>query len=171
MSLKTEDYTNLVELIAVVAEAEQRLGEMQSGIDLELRVAVDEHKADYIALQLKKAEAEASIETLARKHPEWFEKAKTVKTIYGSVKLTETSALEVPNAAVSVRLIEACGEADVYLRVAKELDKEMLEGLTDDELARFGIIRKRGESCKITPAKVNLGQAIKSAEKAGKGAK
>jgi len=162
--------------MAVVAETNQRLGELQGGIDADLRIAVDQSKDDYIEFQTKQSEAEASIELLARRNPQWFEKKKTLTTPYGSVKLTESSSIEVKNESATIALIKHLGVAEDFLRTTEELNKEALEALSDEELALYGLARKRGECCTIKPAKVELGKAIAAANKAaakakGKGAK
>lgn len=162
------DYANLVDLLGIAAVADQRLAEMQTDLDDAMIAAVDDRRAEYVEHQAKLAAAIESIETIVRRHPEWFAKTKTLKTPYGSVRSTSSSPLKVASEQSTIRLIKAAGRADEFIRTKEELDKDALEKLTADQLAEFGLSRESKETIKITPAKIDMGKTVQAAGKAGK---
>jgi hypothetical protein len=160
------DYKNLVNLLAVLSDATNRQAVLQQEIDAEYLELVDPRKQEYAANQQAISEAEAAIETIAQRHPEWFAKVKTLKTPYGSVKSTSSPKLQVPSEDASIRLILAAGRKDEFIRESLTLDKESLEKLKDHELAEFGITRVKNDSLTIKPATIDLGKAVQAAEEA-----
>jgi len=163
---KAEDYKNLVDLLAIVAEGTARLGELENGLQQDYIDLVDARRKDYTQLQYAIGKAEESIEALALSNPAWFEKSKTLKTPYGSVAFRRSSKLDVKNEEVSILLLEQLGQDGLpFIRTAKALNLEALEKLDDSELERLRIKRVSSESLTIKPAKVDLGKAVKSAEK------
>ena len=70
--------------------------------------------------------------------------------------------------AISVLLIQNAGEeqATKFLRAKTEVNREALEGLTDEELKPFRIKRVHDQSFKVTPATLDMGKAVKDADKA-----
>lgn len=161
------DYKNLIDLLAVLGEAETRLSEMQARLDEDQRNLVDEVRDEYVELQTKIADAEQAIETICRRHPEWFKKAKTVKTLYGSAAARETKKLIIPDEPVTITLIQAAGRGADFIRVTTEVDREALEKLDDAELAKFGVTRSVDTSYTIKPAKLDLGKAVQDSEARG----
>jgi hypothetical protein len=99
------------------------------------------------------------------KHPDWFAKTKTLKTPYGTVASRTSTKLEIPSEEVTIALLEARGaEAEPYLRTRKFLSVESLETLDDLELARLKLRRVTSERITVTPAKLDLGKAVKAPE-------
>lgn len=162
MTTTNADYKNLVDCLALHSDATTQIAEIQAAIDDHMRGEVDQIKNRFIELQTKLKSAEEAIEAIVRQNPTWFAEERSVKTPYGTVKMTRTSELITASEDNTLNAIAKADRPDL-LRITTELDREALERLSDEELAEFGIIRKRGESCKITPAKVNLGKAVKSA--------
>lgn len=165
------DYKNLVDLLSVYSEASNRMEALQTEANEEYLTVIDDKKTEYARLQKIISEAELSLELIARRHPEWFKEKKTVRTPYGSVRLTATEKLEIANEEVAVLLIEQEGErnpdfkAENYLRKEIILNREALETLDDQTLKRFRIKRVPGESFAAKAAKVDMGTALKTDDK------
>lgn len=160
------DFKNLVDLMAIMAEGSARLGELENGLQQDYIDLVDARRKDYASLQFAIGQAEESIETLALTNPQWFEKAKTLKTPYGSVSFRKTTKLDVKNEEVSILLLEQLGQDGLpFVRTAKALNLEALEKLDDTELERLRLRRVTTEALSIKPAKIDLGKAVKQAAK------
>lgn len=164
------DFKNLVDLMAIMAEGSARMSELESGLQQDWLDLVDARRKDYASLQFAIGQAEEAIETLALTNPQWFEKAKTLKTPYGTVSFRKSTKLEVKNEEVSILLLEQLGQDGLpFVRTAKALNLEALEKLDDTELERLRIKRVSTDSLSIKPAKVDLGKAVKqTAKDAGK---
>lgn len=163
---EAHDYKNLVDLLAVYSEASNRMLSLQAGIQEQYLELIDGAKDEYATLQSKLGDAEQALEALSVAHPEWFpEKKKSIKTPYGIVKLTATTKLDAPNEEVSILLIQQAGEeaAEKFLRIHTELNIEALEALPDAELKPFRIKRVKDQSFSVTPAKLDMGKAVKEA--------
>ena len=159
-----ETYANFVNLQAVHSEASARLSEMENDLQQKWLSLVDEHRKDYARLQQAAADAEEGIEYLASVNPQWFVKARTIKTPYGKVQFRKTTKLEVKNPELSVVLLKQLGQDSLpFLVVKEELNLEALEKLTDQELERLKIKRITTDSCTVTPIKIDLGKAVKAA--------
>jgi len=161
-------YKNLVDLMALHAEAHGRMAALEAELQQEWLELVDKRRKEYADLQHTIADSQESIEVLATLNPQWFEKAKTLKTPYGTVAFRKTTKLNVKNEEVTIVLIEQRGEEEVglYVRTKKELNLEALEKLDDAELKKFRITRETTESCTVKAAKVDLGKAVKKAAEA-----
>lgn len=160
------DYKNMVDLLAVFSEAHTRQSQLQAQLNEQFLDGVDSHKAEYAAIQHALGAAEAAIEELCRKHPEWFAKRKTLKTPYGEVKSVSSAKLLAASDDASIRLIRAAGLGDAFIRTRDELDREALERCTDEQLACFGIRRVATETITVKPIDVDLGKAVRDAETA-----
>ena len=160
-----DDYQTVARLIAEHAEASLLLSQMQQVIDTNLLATASAIRPEHITLQSQIALVEDRLETLVRRHPEWFLKRKSLVTPCGTVKLTSTSKLEAQNDELSVALIERYYPeiGELYLRRSTELNLEALAALSDAELERLKIRRVQGENFTVTPAKVNLGKAVAAA--------
>lgn len=167
------DFANLVNLMAVFAEATTRMGELENSAQSGFIDLVDESKETYSELQQAIMEAESSLEIIARKHPEWFADSKTVKTPFGSVSFRSTTKLKVTNEELTIVLIEQrIAKEDLgseeppsakLLRHTTALNLEALEQLSDDELSSLRVSRVTSDSFTAKPLKVDLGKAVKSA--------
>lgn len=168
---KAHDYQNLVNLLAIFSEATNRMLSMQAEMQGQYMELIDGSKPEYAELQAQLGEAETALESLALAHREWFpEKRKSIKTPYGTVKLTTTTVLEVPNEEATIILIESAGEEakSKFLRTNVEINREALEALSDAELKPFRIKRIKDQSFKVTAAQLDMGKAVKDAAKAEK---
>ena len=174
MSAKTKDnpipsdeaYANLVSLLAIHTEATNRMAALETAVNEAYLGIIDENRALYAKLQGTISESEAAIRLAALQHPEWFEAIKTLKTPYGSVGFRSATKLEVPNEELSIALIEKRDDADLYLRTRKFLNLEALETLQDFELKGLHIERVKSDKCSVSPAKMDLGKAVKKAAEA-----
>lgn len=166
----SDEYKNMVDLLAVYSDASNQLAELEVEVNAELLSQMDDHRAEYSQLQEKLTQAETALELVALAHPEWFATRKSLKTPYGTVKFTRSTRLEVPNEEVALLLIKQHAEkADpedeftlgAFVRTAEELNLEALEKLDDRLLRQFRINRVPTQNFKIEPARVDMGKAVK----------
>ena len=165
---KSTDFTNLVNLLSVFSEATHRLDQMQADMNGEMMETIDSYKEAYAKMQRTLTEAETALETIATRHPEWFAEKKGLKTPYGTVKFTRSNPLVVTNEELSIVLIEREAHAlgldpENLIRERKELNLEVLETLTEDQLRMFRMKRVPKENFSVQPAKLDLGKAVKEA--------
>ncbi len=167
------DFESVVNLLAVLGEANRQLEALTREIESGYIALVQPHRGLYAKLQGTVTETEAALEVIARRNPAWFEDKKSVTTPFGGVKFTSSSELIVADESVAVQLILALAGKEgreKYLRTVQVLNKEALDELTDAELARFAIQRKAKENFKAATDVVNLGKAVRAAEKTDKAA-
>jgi hypothetical protein len=176
---QTEDFQNLVNLLAVFTEASNRLAQLQTDANNQLLDALDEIKVDYAKLQETVTQAEAAMELIALKHPEWFAVKRSIKTPYGTVSLRKATRLDVPNEEATIILIKHLAEkrardqaqaiagapvepfdASTFIRTKEELDLEALEKLDDATLAQLRIKRVQDDKFSVKPATLDLGKAV-----------
>ena len=165
---KSEDFTNLVNLLSVYSEATHRLAEMEANISSEMMNLVDDYKKDYAGMQLTLTEAERALEVIATRHPEWFTETRGLKTPYGTVKFRQSKVLVIGNEELSIEVITRDAaklglDPTQLIRSHKELDKEALEKLTDEQLKAFRITRQPKDNFSAVAAKVDMGKAVKEA--------
>lgn len=158
-----ELYRELVDQLAMFTDASNQFAALDAQIQQECAAVVDSVRDEYAILQNSISEHEASIKAIATAHPEWFEGIKTLKTPYGTVGFRAATKLEVPNEEMTIALLERCQDSDVYLRTRTFLNIEALELLTDSELAALKIQRVTADKCTVSPAKLDLGKAVKKA--------
>lgn len=158
-------YQNLVEFLAILADTTDELNLLQAELNKAERSLIDEHRDELVEYHERIAKAEQAIEQICRAHPDWFKKAKTLKTPYGQCSFRKSSELATPSEDASIALIKASGRAKDFLRTTEELDLEALEKLSDTELAAFGIIRREEEKFTAKPARVDVGKAAVEAAK------
>lgn len=162
------DFENVVNLLAVLGEANRKLEALTHEIEEGYVALVTPQRERYAKLQGTVTETEAALEVIARRNPQWFEDKKSVATPFGGVKFTRSAELVIPDENISVQLILAlAGKAGAakYLRTVQVVNKEAIDELDDTALARFGITRKAKENFKAATDVVNLGKAVKAAEK------
>jgi hypothetical protein len=162
------DFNQLVDLLSIYSEAENRLTQLQAAINEAALEIVAGHKKLYAGLQKTLTETETALEVIARRHPDWFAARRTLKTPYGEVALkANPPRLIAGNEELSIVLLETEGAKNKsfkpadYLRQRTELNLETLANLTDDDLARFRIKRVQGDTFSIKPARLDLGKAVK----------
>jgi hypothetical protein len=161
------DFRDLLDCLAIYAEATARLEELENDMQQAFLDLVDARRRDYAGLQEALSKSAAAVEAAAVLHPEWFAKAKSVKTPYGTVGFRTTTKLEIPNEAVTLALLERDGrDAAPFVTTTVRLNLEALETMDDAELARLKIRRVKTESFRITPARVEMGKAVARAEAA-----
>jgi len=173
----TDHYEALIGLLAVFTDADNRLNKIQTAANEALIDTLDGAKREYAELQAARDGAEAEIKDLVKRHPEWLPEGRTIKTPYGTVKLTEATSLEIPNPEVTLTLIKTLGDPDLrgrLIRTVEEPAKEALETMPDDDLAKLGVRRVKTDSISVKAAKVEMGKAGKPGNTKGaqtKGAK
>lgn len=160
----TETYRTLVDSLAILTDHTNQLAALEAMLQTSFTELVDVHRDEYAILQSGISESEASIKLLAGLHPEWFETVKTIKTPYGTVGYRSSTKLEIDNEELTIALIERLGEdAAIYLRQRQFLNLEALETLDDGDLKKLRVRRVTSDKCTVTPAKVDLGKAVKKA--------
>ena len=165
---KSEDFTNLVNLLSVYSEATHRLDQMQADMNGEMMETIDSYKDAYAKMQRTLTEAESALEVIATRHPEWFAEKRGLKTPYGTVKFTRSNPLVVSNEELTLELIERDAhklglDPENLIREVKTLNLEVLETLTDEQLKAFRCKREAKENFSVVAAKVDLGKAVKEA--------
>ena len=168
-AVQTADFENMVRLLSVLTESTNQLNALQNEANEGLLEILDDGISTYAKLQQAATEAESALELIARKHPEWFEVKKSIKTPYGTLKFTESTVIEIPNEEVTLILIDNESRADATFDPAKfkreviTVNVEALEGLDDVTLARLRCKRVTKQNFKVTPATLDMGKAIKEA--------
>lgn len=161
------DYKNLIDLMAIFAEATARMDELENDLNQAWLDLVDARRKDYAKLQGVLGQTEEGIRFLAETNPQWFAKARSLKTPYGTVAFRKSTKLSVANEEVSIVLLEQLGQEGLpFLKNEKRLVLEALEKLDDKELERLRIKRVESETCTIKPAKPDMGKAVAQAAKA-----
>jgi uncharacterized protein YydD (DUF2326 family) len=161
-----DEYQKLIENLGRYTRLANQLDEVEARFQLAITELISEcYQEDFQALQAELTEVESAIEVLAIRHPEWFLKTKTLKTPFGTVASRSTTKLEVKNEDATIALIELRGEdGKPFLRERKYISIESLEALDDFELTRLGVRRVTSDKITISPAKVDLGKALKKSE-------
>jgi hypothetical protein len=177
---QTEDFQELVNLLAVYTEANNRLALLQHDANDQLMDVLDDIKTEYAELQEKMSKAESAMELIALKHPEWFSTKRSLKTPYGTVSLRRGTKLEVSNEEASLVRIRLAAEKQFpgkgpeevqardefiakFIRTKEELNLEALELEEDVFLKSLGIARVKTENFSAKPATLDLGKAVKEA--------
>lgn len=160
------DFARLVELQSALNQAENVLILQEARVNTAINAVIDEARAEWVTAKLQHAEAVEEIKRLAELHPEWRE-GKTVKTPFGTVQLRDSSSLEIPNPAGTLALIRATFpklglDPELYIEVTEIPKKEILETLTDLELANIGVLRETTTSITVKPARTDMAKATKS---------
>lgn len=161
---KPADFTALVDLLAVLGTAQRSLDGLQRQIDDNLADMVDTVRPDYAATQQKVGETEAAIEVIVRRNPQWFGEKKSVTTPYGVVKFKASTVLECADEEEVVRRLLKTRRVR-FLRRTIELNRDLLAELADEDLAALGIVRKPKENLTIETKVIDLGKAVKAADK------
>lgn len=163
ITLDAETYRDLVEQLAMLTDATNQMAKLDAAVQEEITAIMDGVIDDYSILQSSISEHEAAVKTIALAHPEWFQGTKTLKTPYGTVAFRSATKLEIPNEEFTIALIERLADADLYLRTRKFPNLESLEALQDSELTALRIDRVTADKLTVTPARVDLGKAVKKA--------
>lgn len=159
-------YRELVDHLAMFTDATNQFAKLDADIQMEITAMMDGVIDDYSILQTAISEHEAAIKLIALQHPEWFLAVKTLKTPYGTVGFRAATKLEVANEEMTIALIERQPEPELYLRSRKFLNLEALESLEDFQLKGLHIQRVTADKLTVTPAKIDLGKAVKKAAEA-----
>jgi ribosomal protein L31 len=174
-------FAEVVKLMALGSDAANRLAEIEAEANRLLLELIDDCRLDYAKCQSALTAAEAALEVHARAHPEWFGKAKSIKTPYGKIAFRTGTSLKVKDDEATVNLLRALeptlnsklpeGQepfvAEDYIRTVEVPNLETLERLPDDSLKLFMVTRVVADSFSFTPAKVEFGQAVSEGD-AGK---
>lgn len=169
-TMQTDDYTTLTTELDRYTRLNNQLAEIEARFQAAMAdIIATSYREEFAALTDELTESSDRIETLAIRHPEWFAKTKTIKTPFGTVASRSSTKLDVPNEEATIALLELRGTAaEPFLRTRKYLSVESLEALDDADLAALKIRRVTSEKITITPAKIDLGKAVKLATKADK---
>lgn len=161
--MTTDDYTTLTTELDRFTRISNNLAKIEATFQSAITELIAEcYREDFQSLTDELTESSDRIESLALRHPEWFAKTKTLKTPFGTVASRTTTKLDVPNEEATIALLEIRGDAGApFLRPRTYLSIEALEALDDAELSRLKVHRVTTERITITPAKIDLGKAVK----------
>ncbi len=162
----SQDFARLTDLQQRHSKASNDLDALEVKMNEQSQHSANVFATDYVVLQEAVSGLDAEIKALFERHPEWRGPNKSVKTPFGEVAQRTVTELEVANPAVTVTLIEQkfAEAAEKYLHIEKSPNLEALEGMSDDELAKFGVSRKKREQVTVKPAKVSVAKAVKAAK-------
>jgi hypothetical protein len=162
------DFAQAVDLLAALGHAHRQLAALNDELERGYAELVKPKRALYARLSATVSATEAALEAIARRNPAWFAERKTLRTPCGAVKFTRSTELHVADENISVQLVQALAGPDGaarYLRTVLVLNKEVLETLADDQLARFGIARRTKENFSAATEVVDLGKTLKTADR------
>lgn len=165
---KPTDFADLVNLLQQLTETTAALRKLEGKVTARYIDTVTDSVDEYKALQTKLSETEASLAVIAERNPQWYSEKKTVETPFGEVKRTSSTVLVIADEAATIALIRAANRSEDFLRVTTTVNREALESLEDDALAKLGVSRSTTYNFKPAAAKVDLGKAVKAAEKSNK---
>lgn len=169
---RPSDFADLVNLLQQLTETTAALRKLEGKVTARYIDTVTDSVEEYKALQTKLSETEAALAVIAERNPQWYSEKKTVETPFGEVKRTSSTELVIADEAATIALIRAANRSEDFLRITTTVNREALESLEDDALAKLGVSRKTTHNFKPAAAKVDLGKAVKAAEKsAGAAAK
>ena len=158
------DFEAAIALLAVLGESRRELAKLTAEIETGYLEIVTSRRDDYAKIQAKISEGEAALEVIARRNLGWVADKKSVTTPYGAVKFKASSEIVVPNEEASVVLVRKAKRREL-IRVTIELNREALQELPDAELAKFGIVRRAKENLTVDTEVIDLGKAVKAADK------
>jgi phage host-nuclease inhibitor protein Gam len=173
---QTPDFQKALDLLEALGEATDEITNITAITNNHLRSVLRDIKPKYAHNQERATIAEQLLETLCRKHPEWFEQQKTLKTLFGTLSLRSSTELEVPNEDAAIARLERDafarfpGDDKVaeykraeylarYTRTKIGLNKEALEREDNTFLSLLGISRVTKENFSAKPASINLAKA------------
>lgn len=165
-----KDFEDLIALFHQLTDASNELNKLNSSLNDSHLANVRLHTDTYTALQTKIGEANAAIEVIGERNPQWFAEKANLETPYGSVKRTTSTALQVADEAITITLIKAAGREKDFLVTTTAISLESLKKLSDDELKKYGVLRKTTHNFNPEPAAIDLGKAVKAVEKSAKAA-
>jgi hypothetical protein len=164
------EYKQMLDLLVIYCQAANQLAEMQARADSALLHAQEAASQDYADCQTAMADTKASLEIIARAHPEWFGERASLKTPFGALQFRSGVKLEIANEEMTIILVEQAAKKDeslaLALKTVKTLNLEVLEKLDDAELARYRVKRVETKGFNVKPAKVELGRAVSTQEQA-----
>ncbi len=158
-------FLKAVELMKSICAHHSRIHSLQSMIDQYLLFIVGDEGKELADSQMSIAKAEEQLEALCRAHPEWFNKVKKIKTVYGTFGLHKTGKLVIPDEAATIRKIRRHGLVEKLLRKREEVDLEACERLPEGVLERLGIQSKKHEKFSATPAKTDTQKILEAHRK------
>lgn len=175
------DFQNLVNLLAVYTEAHNQLAACQNQANEQMLEILDDIKPDYAALQSTITKTEAALETICLLHPDWFTEKRTIRTAFGTVKLSKSPPhLVVSNEELTLLLVKQLhgqpigapdpetGEpqqlfsAPDAIRIRETLNLEYLAQFDEATLARLRITRAQDHTFTAKPATLDLGKSVRA---------
>jgi hypothetical protein len=167
---RPSDFADLVNLFAALTKSENNLARLQQVLDSQHLETVQGHMEAYKEIQTLIGECEAAIKVIAARNPQWFEDKKSIAMPVGELKRTTSTSIEIADEEITMTLIRNAGRAAEFIKTSHVISKEALELLKDEDLKKFGVKRVVEHNYKCAPASVDLGKAVKAADKSAKAA-
>ena len=160
------DLKRLHELCKLNATANRELDLQKARIANEFNALVARHAEYVVELQATTERTLAGIEELVRQNPAWLGEKRQLKTPFGTIKLTATKSLSIPDEDDTLACLLARGKRDkefnatLYYRDSRTLNKEALEKLNKVDLTRLGIVQVDSDSFSFKLAAVEINKAL-----------
>lgn len=167
----SQDFARIVELLQEFTATDTQLQRVDADINTAVQHGAQVYAADYVILQERRAAVEQEVKTIFARNPGWLVKGeKTIKTPYGSISTRDVPSLKIHNEEATLALIDQRAKTDakfdpsIYTRTVREVNKDTLATLPDDELSRLGVARITTEIVTVKPAKVDATKVVKAAK-------
>jgi hypothetical protein len=167
---KPSDFADMVNLLERLSTLAVSVSKLEAKLNSENLTTVRQYADEYKALQTELGQVESALAVIAERNPQWFSEKKTITTPFGEVKRTTSTKLEIADETATIALIRSAKREEDFLVVSTALNREALENLEDDELRKFGVRRSVTHNYNPAPASVDLGKAVKAAEKSARAA-
>lgn len=135
----------------------KRLGEihiatedLEGRMTLEINTIKDAYAPHYADMAAEKKIIEAAIKEFVEANKAEFLKIRTKTFDFGTVALRVTKKIAIRNVKAVIAAIKGLGWMQC-IRIKEEPDKEALDGLSDQELARIGVKRVVEDKLRIEP--------------------
>lgn len=167
---KPSDFADMVNLLERLSSISVTTTKLETKLNAENLATVRQYADEYKALQTELGQVESALAVIGERNPQWFDDKKTITTPFGELKRTTSKKLEIADETATIALIRAARRAEDFLVVTTTLNREALENLEDAELRKFGVRRSVTHNYNPAPASVDLGKAVKAAEKSDRAA-
>lgn len=158
------EFQRFIELQKEFLNGENAIAKIDAVVNTKVAAVIAEHTRDWAAATEAHKRIEREIISLAERHPEWKD-GESIKSPFGTVSFRKTTSLEIHNEGASITLIRSVLARhplrETAIRTEETINREVLESLTDLELASIGIARSKGVSISVKAKRVDMAKANK----------